>query len=48
MEDHITEHCIAEDDRGECRCDGPQPDSTALIRMPLPAEAGSISALPPT
>lgn len=48
MEDHITAHCTAEEDRGECQCDGQQPDSTAPIRTLLPAEAGPISALPPT
>lgn len=44
MEDHITEPCTAEDDRGECQCDGQQPECTAPIRMALPAQAGSISA----
>lgn len=48
MEDHITEPCTAEDDRGKCQCDGQQPDCTAPIRMALPAQAGFVSALPPT
>lgn len=49
MEDQITEHCSVEDDRGECQCDGPQPDPMAPKRMPLPAEAAlSLPCLPPS